>query len=355
MRFGVVGAGTIGRMRAQSIHEHPGAELVGVVEPDASTAESTVGAFGGKAVPTVADLLGLGVDAVVLSSPVHHHEEDCVAALRNGTPVLCEKPLSNSVESCRRMVSAAEESATTLAVGFNHRYYPSMKFLKRVIDEGRIGELQHVRVFGGHDGLHNFRADWQYKAPESGGGAMMDVGIHMTDLARYVVGEITDVYGVMSNRVWNVEGSEDDAVAVFRSPEGIPVWYLATWNEWRGYGFYIEAYGNLGMVRGFYAPMQNLLITHDRPGGPRKKVKKYYPEIMIREKLKSWTSTALLSFKEELVDFYRLVGGETTVPLADGYAGLRAIEIAHAVRESTESRQSVQLAPLGRMPAAPRS
>lgn len=349
MRFGVVGAGTIGQMRARSVHEHDGAELVGLIEPNAGVAESTVAEFGGRVVTSVEDLLGLGADALIISSPVHYHEESCVEALRAGIPVLCEKPLSNTVESCRRMVEAAESSGAVLAVGFNHRYYPSMKYVKQVLDQGRIGELQHVRVFGGHDGLANFKADWQYKAPESGGGAMMDVGIHMTDLARYVVGEITDVYGVMSNRVWNVEGSEDDAVAVFRNPDGIPVWYMATWNEWRGYGFYVEAYGTLGMVRGFYAPMQNLLITHDKPGGPRKKEKKHYPEIMVREKLKSWTSTALLSFKEELADFHKMLSGDTSVPLADGYAGLRAIEVAQAVRESTETRQAVLLEPLGRM------
>lgn len=354
MRFGVVGAGVIGQMRARTIHEHEGAELVGVLDPDAGNARTAVDAFGGRAAASLEELLNLGVDALVVSSPVHFHEEACVQAFSAGVAVLCEKPLSNSAASCRRIVDAAQSSGQLLAVGFNHRYYPSMKFLKEAVAEGRIGALTHVRVFGGHDGLHNFRADWQYKAPESGGGAMMDVGIHMTDLARYVVGEITDVYGVMSNKVWQVEGSEDDAVAVFRSPEGIPVWYMATWNEWRGYGFYVEAYGDRGMVRGFYAPMQNLLITQDRPGGARTQVKKYYPEIMIREKLKSWTSTALLSFKEELVDFHRMFEGDMSVALADGFAGLRAVEIAEAVRESTASRQAVQLAPLGRMPAVSR-
>lgn len=354
MRFGVVGAGVIGRLRAQSVHEQPGADLVGVFDPSREAAEAAVQGTGGRVVPSLEALLAEGLDVLIVSSPVHHHEEACVRAFEAGVHVLCEKPLSNTVDSCRRIVEAAEQAGRVLAVGFNHRYYPSMKFLKQAIDDGKIGQLQHVRVFGGHDGLHNFRADWQYKAPDSGGGAMMDVGIHMTDLARYVVGEITDVYGVMSNRVWKVDGSEDDAVAVFRSPEGVPVWYLATWNEWRGYGFYVEAYGDLGMVRGFYAPMQNLLITHERPGAPRKKVKKYYPEIMVREKLKSWTSTALLSFKDELADLLRRLQGDAGLALADGYAGLRAVEIAAAVRASTETREAVHLPALGRMPAVVR-
>ena len=109
--------------------------------------------------------------------------------------MLCEKPLANTVAGCRRIVDAAQSAGRVLAVGFNLRYFPAMKFVREVLDAGEIGELDHLRLFGGHDGLHNFRADWQYRAPESGGGAMMDIGIHLSDLARYFLGEITDVYG----------------------------------------------------------------------------------------------------------------------------------------------------------------
>jgi predicted dehydrogenase len=178
---------------------------------------------------------------------------------------------------------------------------------------------------------------------------MMDIGIHMTDLARYVLGEITSVYGVMSESVWTVPGSEDNAVAVFRSPGGIPATYHATWYEWKGYLTCVEAYGSLGMVRGTYAPMQNLLITQEKSGGPRTKLRRFYPEIMVREKLKSWKSTLLLSFKEELRDFLAMAAGAKDLPLADGFDGLRAIEVAAAVRDSTVRNEVIHLPALGRM------
>jgi len=346
MKFAVIGAGTIGLLRAQSIKANAATELLAVADPLMQQAEGAVAGSGAKAVTDWRAALEVpGVQAVIVSSPIQFHEEAVVAALQAGKHVLCEKPLSNTVDSCRRMLDAARRSGVTLATGFNHRYYPSIKFLKQAIDAGRIGRVDHLRVFGGHDGLHNFRADWQYKAPVSGGGAMMDVGIHMTDLARYVLGEVAEVYGVASNRVWQVPGSEDNAVAIFKSPAGIPAFYHATWTEWKGYRFFVEAYGEKGMVRGYYAPMQNLLITQEKPGAPRKKVRKFYPEIMVREKLKSWTSTALLSFEEELGDFLRMVQGQSTA-LADGVAGFRAVEMAHAVYESTRTGQPVTLATL---------
>ena len=343
MKFAVIGAGTIGRLRAQSIQTNPNTELLAVADPMVANAERAVNGTGARALASWKDAVDLpGLEAVVVSSPIQFHEEAVLAAFSMGKHVLCEKPLSNTVESCRRMLEASRAAKRTLATGFNHRYYPSMKFLKQAVDDGRIGTVDHVRIFGGHDGLHNFRADWQYKAPVSGGGAMMDVGIHMTDLARFVLGDVSEVYGVSTSGIWQVPGSEDNALAIFKSPSGIPAVYHATWTEWKGYRFFVEVYGDKGMVRGYYAPMSNLLITQEKPGGARRKTRKIYPEIMVREKLKSWTSTALLSFEEELVDFLRMTRGEKT-PLADGVAGFRAVEMANAVYESSRNGQAVRL------------
>ncbi|MGE0355020.1 MAG: Gfo/Idh/MocA family protein [Gemmatimonadales bacterium] len=347
MRFGIIGAGTIGQLRAQSVRANPETELAGVADPAAGAAGAAVAGGTARALTDWRDLLAMpDLDAVIVSSPVQYHEEQVVAALDAGKHVLCEKPLGNTVEGCLRMLEAAKRAGRHLTTGFNHRYYPSIKFLKQVVTDGRIGRIDHLRVFGGHDGLHNFRADWQYKAPVSGGGAMMDVGIHMTDLARYLLGDISEVYGVSSNRIWQVPGSEDNAVAIFKSPEGVPAFYQATWTEWKGYRFFVEVYGDRGMVRGYYAPMFNLLITQDKPGGRRRREMKFYPEIILREKFRSWTSTALESFKDELADFLKHVRGEPAA-LADGIAGFRAVEIANAVYQSTRSGEPVKLRTIG--------
>lgn len=343
MRVGVIGAGTIGQLRAQSVKEHSELDLAGVADVDEDRATRAVAGSGGRAYADYRQLLAASpLDAVFVATPLPDHEGVVTAALAAGLHVLCEKPLSNTIESCRRMLAAAEAAGRCLAVGFNHRYYPAITFLKHAVDDGAIGTLDHLRIFGGHDGLANFRADWQYKAPASGGGAMMDVGIHMTDLTRYLLGDITRVYGVSSNRIWNIEGSEDNAMAVLTAPSGISALYQATWTEWKGYRFFIDAYGDRGMVRGYYAPMFNLLVTQSRPGGRRRRVRKFYPEIILREKLKSWTSTALLSFKDELGDFLRLLDGRKT-NLASGFDGLRAVEIAHAVQQSSVTGSAVTL------------
>ncbi len=343
MKFAVFGAGIIGRLRAKTVAEHPGSELLAVADPNQDAAQDCVRKYGGRAFADHKELLEtVQPDCVFISSPVQFHEGAAIAAFEAGCHVLCEKPMSNSHESCLRMLEAAEKWGKTLAVGFNHRFYPSIEYLKQVIDDGLIGTVDHLRIFSGHDGLSNLRCDWMYKGELSGGGAMMDCGIHMTDLTRYVAGEIKEVYGIARNDIWNVKGSEDNAMAIFKTVDNIPVSYHATWSEWKGYHFSVEAYGDRGMVKGYYAPMFNLFVSRDPKTGRRQKKRKFYPEIILKEKFKGWESTSYDTFVKELNDFINMIDGKE-VRLAQGWDGARAIEIAQAVYDSEKSGQIVQL------------
>ncbi len=343
VRMAVFGAGVIGKLRCATIGNNPSTRLVAVADTDLARARSATHGTEAVAVDDYHQLLSdHDVDAVVVSSPVHLHEEMCLAAFEAGCDVLCEKPLSNSLDSCKRILQKSRESDKVLAVGFNHRYYPAVKFLVQAIAEGRIGTIDHLRVFGGHDGLAGFRADWMFKGPLSGGGAMMDVGIHMTDLINYVAGNVVEVSGVSTGSIWNVEGSEDNAMAIMRTERGIPVLYQATWTEWKGYQFFLDVYGDKGMVRAAYAPMANLLITQAAPGEARTRTRKFYPEIILREKLRGWQTTTRISFEEELRDFLAMRDG-ATVPLADGRAGVLANEVAQGVYRSSRAHETVVL------------
>jgi predicted dehydrogenase len=348
MRFGVIGAGKIGKLRMATIKAHPLLDLVSVCDQSKEAVASAIAGTDAKPFTDVTSFLSSGLDAVVVATPAHVHRELCVAAFAAGLHVLCEKPLSNTVEGAEAIVAAAKKAGRTLALGFNLRFYPMVRFARKAVDDGLIGNVTHIRVFGGHDGVHKFHADWEYKMPESGGGAMMDIGIHMTDLARYFLGEITTVYGCMSESVWHVDGSEDNAIAIFKNPKGIVASYQTTWSEWKGYKSHVEVYGDNGMVRAAYAPMENLLITNTTRGKLRK-VRKSYPEVILREKMKGWQTTAFLSFQEELVDFLKMIDGDYRVALADGHAGLRSIEVSEAVRSSSRSGQPVDLPDIGDM------
>lgn len=342
MRIGVVGgAGKIGALRIETIRKNPKTELAAVLDLTDAAAKAAAG--DAPAFTDLRNFLATPMDAIIVSTPPHVHEEPCVAALEHGLHVLVEKPMASSADACRRILDAGQAAGRTVATGFNMRYYPAFAFVKDTIAIGKIGTLTQVRAYGGHDGLAHFTHDWEYRVPDSGGGAMWDIGIHLTDMVRHLLGEVTSVYGVARETVWNLPGSEDNAIAIFKNPEGVPAVYQANWGEWRGYTFAIEAFGTHGMVTGAYAPMRNTLITMSEPGGrPVRSSKKYF-DIEVREKLKSWKSTALQSFAEELDDFLRLCEGDLSRRNADGNAGLRAIEIADAVVESSRSNKVIEL------------
>jgi predicted dehydrogenase len=131
-------------------------------------------------------------------------------------------------------------------------------------------------------------------------------------------------------------------MVILKGDNGVAAFYQATWTEWKGYRFFIEAYGDRGMVRAYYAPMFNLLVTQEGPGAKRAREMKFYPEIILRERLKGWQTTTYLSFQEELADFLKMIQG-IPVPLADGWSGVRAVEIAHAAYRSSATGAPITL------------
>ena len=344
MRFGVVGAGAIGQLRIKALSNAEGCELTAIADLDIARARAAApsrdtGVFDDYQQMLESD----AIDAVVVSTPPQFHEEMVTHALEAGKHVLCEKPLSNSVNGCRRMIEVSSRTGKVLATGFNMRFYPAFQFMKQTIDSGVIGELDNVRGFAGHVGLSEFKSSWEYDRSIVGGGALMDIGIHMIDLTQYLLGDVVEVFGIATSNIWKLNGSEDNGYAIMRSPEGKIATLHASWSEWKGYRFHIEAYGDKGMVRGSYGPMRNMLVYKKSPGGGFRRKLNFYPKNIILEKLLGWQWTAEKSFRRELEDFVRLTEGRSEV-IADGFAGLRVVEIASAIYRSTEEKQSINLA-----------
>lgn len=191
MRFGLIGAGNIGKIRARALQNTPGCKLTAIADLDIERARAAAPSTSIAIFADYQQMLASGmVDAVVVSTPPQSHEEVVSSALDAGKHVLCEKPLSNSVKASRRMVEASKRTGKALASGSNFRYIPAVQFLKQTLDSGLIGELDHVRGFAGHVGLSEFKAPCEYDKRIVGGGALMDIGIHMIDLVRYILGDV---------------------------------------------------------------------------------------------------------------------------------------------------------------------
>jgi predicted dehydrogenase len=343
MKFAIIGAGAIAGLRKAAIDSIAGSEVTGVFDLNEARAKDLAGSA--RVYKGLDDVLADDrVETVIICTPPDTHEEIAVAALESGRHVIVEKPMAPSTEACKRMIAAAQAADRVLTVGFNHRYFPAIKELRASITSGRLGDLSHVRGYAGHAGLAEFKAEWMYDKDVMGGGALYDNGIHMIDLVHHLMGPVEDVYGLTQNRTWQLDRVEDNGMALLRGRDGTVGSIGASWTEWKGYHFYVEAYGTKGMARAYYAPMTFMEVTMDRPGGPSKKRRNFYLPQIFAEKFKGWQSTAVQTLVEEITDFMALCAGRAAPgPIASSSDGLAAIAIAQAVYASAESGQRVAL------------
>jgi predicted dehydrogenase len=321
MRFGLIGCGEVGRMRAKALLRAAGAELAVTADPE-----------------NPADLRDPhellrreDVDAVLVCTPAETHEELTLAGLEAGKHVLCEKPLAPKPEAARRMVDAAEGRGLRLATGFNQRHFPNVAWVKNCLEAGKIGRITHLRAYAGHRGLPEFRSAAERDPDKIGGGALMDNGIHLIDHVRFLGGEFDSVQGLASSATWKLGRAEDNGVALLRAADGRWAMLHASWTEWSGYRFWIDVYGERGKARVWYGPLYAELIELEAPGGDPRRQRRFFWGANFREKLRDWRSTVVDSFVAELEEFVRPHADPRS---ATGFDGLRAVEIAYAVYQS---------------------
>ncbi len=343
MRFGLIGCGWAGEMRASALARLPGFRLVAVADQDSARTLSLSKAYG---TATETDWKALtrreDLEALIVSTPPPLHAEMCIKALEGGKHVLCEKPLARTPAECRQILDAAERSGRVLATGFNLRFYPGIVKAREIFDAGLIGELDHIRSYAGHPGGSEFTHPWVHDAAVMGGGALLDNGIHVIDLTHYFLGDVAEVKGYTTGNVWGFAGCEDNGFALLRNSAGKVAFLHASWSEWTGYRIAIDVYGTRGCVRASYPPMMVRVVQMDKPGGRPRRSFYLFPKLQIVERLRSYRWTVRQSFMKEFEAFAKAALGEKT-PLALGLDGLRSVQIAHAVYDSSADGSAVRL------------
>lgn len=187
--LGIVGAGAIGNVHADAAHRN-GVRVVGAWDVHAPRADALVARLGGQAARSLDDLLDLPeVEAVAVAVPNASHAACAVRALERGKHVLLEKPMAMSVAECDAILDAARASGTVLQMGFVCRGTPASAAAKRFVDAGRLGRIYHAKCSlyrrRGIPGL----GGWFTTKAQSGGGPLIDLGVHVIDLVRWLAGK----------------------------------------------------------------------------------------------------------------------------------------------------------------------
>jgi predicted dehydrogenase len=254
MRIALLGSGWVMPFHARAVREHPAAELVAAASWREASLAKMAAEFGIPRITTRWEDLAEdpGVDAVVIATPNALHAPQAVACLRAGKHVLVEKPMAATLTGAEAMAEAAAQSAAILMVGHCWRFHPDVRRMRDRIAAGEFGEVVKTRGYGVHA---NWGPSGWFTDPElAGGGALLDMGVHAIDTARFLLGdpEPLDVHAVVGTRYAQGRYTvDDDAVLLIRWSNGTNSVVESGW--WQPHLSGLEAdtevYGTRGYAR----------------------------------------------------------------------------------------------------------
>lgn len=243
-RIGFLGTGWIGRHRMAAMLETGAVEAAAICDPsDECAAEAARIAPGAQRLATFEAMLDAGLDGVVIATPSALHAQQSIAALDAGLAVFCQKPLGRSAAEAQRVIDAARHADRLLAVDFSYRRTAAAEALARLVRGGELG-----RVFAADLVFHNaYGPDkpWFYDRAQSGGGCVMDLGVHLIDLLLWLndfpEAQHVDARLLAGGAPAPADGVEDYAVAQVVLGNGLVARLACSWRLQAGQDAVIEA------------------------------------------------------------------------------------------------------------------
>lgn len=247
VRFALVGCSPFGLNYVNSVMDHPDAVMVAVCDLDSERAR--VASERSYGIPYFTDYYEMlkmgGFDCVIVATPDHTHCEYSVAALRAGCHVLCEKPLAPSLEECREIVRASEESGRLLMTGQVARKSPSFIKAKELIESGEIGEVFFIESEYAHN--YGYMQGWR-RDPAIPRHGILGGGCHALDIVRWLVGNPTEVIALSSRRALPDWPTDSTTVCIFKLPRGAVGKVFCSIGAIRKYTMRTCIYGTKGTV-----------------------------------------------------------------------------------------------------------
>ncbi len=216
----LIGAGRMGERWAKVIAESLSLSLALVVDTERRQADRVAKEYRTRSSTDHTEAFGSEIDAVLVAVPHRFLYPLAHEALLAGKHVFVEKPGSRTAREMRDLIGLARDKNRALMVGFNYRFFDSVRQAKRIVAGGKIGQVLSVRLVHGHLGRGGYEKEWRMQKDLAGGGVLMDQGLHLIDLARWFLEDrVVKVRGVVSNRRLKTE-VEDMALVLLKTAEG---------------------------------------------------------------------------------------------------------------------------------------
>lgn len=246
LQFAIIGCGLIGRKRATALGSR--AKLRYACDLDAARA-ADVARLAPGAEPITDYKIALGdanVSAVIVSTLNSALAPIALDAVKAGKHVLVEKPGGLNADELRTVQAAASATGARVRLGYNHRFHPGLRKARELVDGGQLGPLMFLRARYGHGGRKGYDREWRANPKLSGGGELIDQGVHLIDLAGWFLGAFPQVDGHASTCFWDMP-VDDNAFLSLRTASGQTAWLHVSCTEWKNL-FSLEIYGRDGKV-----------------------------------------------------------------------------------------------------------
>ena len=233
MKTVIIGFGYMGEIRKQVVDSLPEMELSAICDPTITKEQTGVDC---RHYSNYRDAIGNErPDIVFVCSPNHVTPDVAIYAMEKGCHVFCEKPPGRNLQDIQRIRSVeVDRPALKIMFGFNHRHHPAILEAKSIVTAGRMGRIMWMRgVYGKSGGQgKRFEKSWRNQPEISGGGILIDQGIHMLDLFRFFCGDFQEVSGMLATTFWDIP-VEDNAFVFLRNDNGQMAQFHSSATLWK--------------------------------------------------------------------------------------------------------------------------
>ncbi len=327
LRFGVLGAGRIGKVHCRTIAASGKATVAYLADAMPKTAADLAADVGATVASVEDNIKAKEVDAILIATPTPFHAEQIEAGSNAGKAVLCEKPVSLSVARIEQCLKVVEKNKTTLMIGFNRRFDPNFSALEKRIRGGQIGNVEMATV------ISRDPAPPPPAYIKSSGGLFRDMMIHDFDLARFLVGEefvIVNALGsALVDKAIGAEGDVDTAAVQMQTASGKIAVITNSRRATYGYDQRIEVHGSTGMLSA--RNIQNTTVELANAQG-----------IMGDPVLNFFTERYVQAYSNEVLTFVDAVTNKKALS-PSGFDGLQAQKLADAATESWQTGKPVKV------------
>ncbi|MBC8147174.1 MAG: Gfo/Idh/MocA family oxidoreductase [Bacteroidetes bacterium] len=248
IKVGIIGTGLQFNRRAPVIKEWPNAELTAIASLEYENAIEAAKQYNCNAYQTWQEVVALDeLDVILVCTPPYVHADISVSAMRAGKHVLCEKPLSRTIEEAEEMVRVASETGQIFKCGFNHRHHPAIWKAKQIIDSGDLGKPILARCVYGICGRPGYENEWRANPKLAAGGQFIEQGTHAIDLFRWFLGDISEIAAITGTLYFTEQSLDDNGMAVFKTDSGAIASLHTSLTQWINL-FHFEIYCADGYV-----------------------------------------------------------------------------------------------------------